>query len=126
PQAHSVMSIATAARVEALAVARNGKIAAGWCKDGKIRIWTLPAGQVDHSFELNGAEASQVLLSQDGRWLLAGDSKGTVRVWDSATGEVRFETALRHYFDTAAFSPDGNMLAVAATGQPAQLFDLRS
>ncbi|PYX77268.1 MAG: hypothetical protein DMG72_02175 [Acidobacteria bacterium] len=87
-------------------------------KDGKIRIWTLPAGQVVHSFELNGAEASQVLLSQDGRWLLAGDSKGTVRVWDSATGEVRFETALRHYFDTAAFSPDGNMLAVAATGEP--------
>lgn len=30
PQARSVMSIATAARVEALAVARNGKIAAGW------------------------------------------------------------------------------------------------
>lgn len=49
-----------------------------------------------------------------------------MRVWDSATGEVRFETALRHYFDTAAFSPDGNMLAVAATGEPAQIFDLRS
>ena len=125
-QAHHEISIATPARVEALAIARNGKTAAGWCKDSKVRMWNLPAGQVLRSFDLDGAEASQVLLSQDGRWLLVGDSKGVVYVWDSTTGEVRFEAALRHYFDTAAFSRDGTMLAVAATGEPAQIFDLRS
>ena len=125
-QAPVELSIATPARVEVFAVARNGKVAAGWDKDGKVRVWTLPSGQVVRSFELTGAEASQVLLSRDGRWLLVGDSKGAVHVWDSATGEVRFETELRHYFDTAAFSPDGNMLAVAPTGEPAQIFDLRS
>jgi WD40 repeat protein len=125
-QAHSEMSIATAVRVEAFAVARNGKAAAGWCRDGKVRMWNLPAGQLVRSFELNGAQASQVLLSQDGRWLLVGDSNGGVHVWDSTTGEVRFETALGHYFDTGAFSRDGNMIAVAATGEPAQIFNLQS
>ena len=125
-QAHDEMSIAAPAKVEALAMARNGKIAAGWCADGKVRIWNLPAGQMLRSFDLHGVEASQVLLSRDGRWLLVGDSKGSVHIWDSTTGKVQFETALRHYFDTAAFSRDGAMLAVAATGEPAQVFDLRS
>src|SRR6266852_6781954 len=66
------------------------------------------------------------MWSQDGRWLFLGDSKGGVHIWDSTSGEVRFETALGHYIGTAAFSRDGATLAVAATGEPAQVFDLRS
>ncbi len=135
-QARREVSIATPARVEGFVVARNGKAAAGWCKDGKVRMWNLPAGQMLRSFELDDVEASQVcalsnlpcglLLSPDSGSLLAGGSKGAVRVWDTATGEVRLETTLHHYFDTAAFSHDGAMLAVSATGEPAQIFDLRS
>jgi WD40 repeat protein len=89
-----------------------------------------PTGQMVRSFELNGTQPSrvisQVLLSPDGRWLLVGDSNGGVHVWDSASGELRFETALVHYFDTGAFSRDGNMIAITATGEPAQVFDLQS
>src|SRR5947209_18720362 len=130
------MSIATPAPVEAFVVARDGKAAAGWGKDGKVRVWNLPAGQVIRSFEPNGEGASQVcalsnlpcglLLSQDGRWLFFGDSKGGVHIWDSTTGVVRFETSLAHYISTAALSRDGATLAAAPTGEPAQVFDLRS
>ena len=135
-QSHSEMRLATPVRVEAFVVARNGTAAAGWCTDGKIRMWNLSAGEMLRSFETSGLSGSQVcslsnlpcglLLSQDGRLLLFGDSKGGVQVWDSTTGEKRFETALNHYFDTAAFSRDGTLLAVSATGEPAQIFDLRS
>jgi WD40 repeat protein len=135
-QPTSKMSIATPVKVEAFVLARNGKVAAGWCKDGTIRMWNLPDGQMLHSFETNGREASQtcslsnlpcgLLLSDDGRLLLFGDSNGAVQVWDSTTGEKRFETVLSHYFDTAAFSRDGTVLAVSSTGEPAQIFDLRS
>ena len=135
-QVRSEMSIATPAPVEAFVVARDGKAAAGWGKDGKVRVWNLPAGQVIRSFEPNGEGASQVcalsnlpcglLLSQDGRWLFFGDSKGGVHIWDSTTGDVRFETALAHYISTAALSRDGATLAAASTGEPAQVFDLRS
>jgi WD40 repeat protein len=124
------MIVTTPVRVEALVVAGNGTVAAGWCNDGKIRTWDLTSRQVLHSFEPNIEGASQVcavsnlpcglLLSQDGRWLFFGDSKGWVHIWDSTTGDVRFETALGHYISTAAFSRDGATLAVAATGEPAQ------
>jgi len=130
------MIITTPVRVEALVVAGNGTVAAGWCNDGKIRTWDLTSRQVLHSFEPNIEGASQacalsnlpcgLLLSQDGRWLFFGDSKGGVHIWDSTTGDVRFETALGHYISTAALSRDGATLAVAATGEPAQVFDLRS
>lgn len=135
-QAHNEMSIATSAPVEALAVARNGKVAAGLGKDGKVWVWNLSAGQVVRSFPLNGVEASQVcalsnlpcglLLSPDGRWLFFGAASGAVHVWDSITGETRFETVLRHYVVTAGFSRDSTLLAVSAAGEPAQIFDLRS
>src|SRR5262249_22769208 len=135
-QPKSKISIAIPDKVEGLVLARNGKVAAGWCKDGTIRMWDLPGGQMLHSFETYGQEASQtcglsnlrcgLLLSQDGRLLLFGDPKGAVQIWDSTTGEKRFETVLSHYFDTAAFSRDGTMLAVSATGEPAQIFDLLS
>jgi WD40 repeat protein len=92
--------------------------------------------QMLRSFEGNAQGASQVcalsnlpcglLLSQDGRWLFFGDSKGGVHVWDSITGDVRFETELGHYISTAALSRDGAILAVAATGEPAEVFDLES
>jgi COMPASS component SWD3 len=135
-QTHSEMIITTPVRVEALVVARNGTVVAGWCNDGKIRTWNLTSRQVLHAFEFNIEGASQVcalsnlpcglLLSHDGRWLFFGDSKGGVHIWDSTTADVRFETALGHYISTAALSPDGATLAVAATGEPAQVFDLTS
>jgi WD40 repeat protein len=135
-QTHSEMNIATPVAVEALVIARNGKVAASWCKDGKVRMWNLQTAQMLRSFEANAQGASQVcalsnlpcglLLSQDGRWLFFGDSKGGVHVWDSITGDVRFETELGHYISTAALSRDGAILAVAATGEPAEVFDLES
>ena len=130
------MVITTPVKVEAFVVARNGKIAAGWGNDGKVRTWNLTSREVLHAFEPNIEGASQVcalsnlpcglLLSHDGRWLFFGDSKGGVHIWDSTTGDVRFETALGHYISTAALSPDGATLAVAATGEPAQVFDVPS
>lgn len=94
------------------------------------------AGKMVRSFEPNGEASSQVcalsnlpcglLLSQDGRWLFFGDSTGGVHIWDSVTGDVRFETAIAHYISTAALSYDGATLAVAPSGEPAQVFDLRS
>jgi DNA-binding beta-propeller fold protein YncE len=135
-QTHTEMNIPTPVAVQALVIARNGKVVASWGKDGKVRMWSLQTGQMLRSFEPNGQSAAQVcalsnlpcglLLSQDGRWLFLGDSKGGVHVWDSNTGGVRFETALGRYISTAALSHDGAMLAVAATGEPAQVFDLQS
>jgi len=122
-QTHREMIITTPVRVEAFVVARNGKIAAGWGNDGRVRMWNLTSRQVLRSFEPNIEGASQVcalsnlpcglLLSQDGRRLFLGDSKGGVHIWDSTTGEVRFETALGHYIGTAALSREAPTLAVA-------------
>ena len=62
-QAHREMSIATPTRAEILAIARNGKTAAASCKDGRVRVGTLPTGQVARAFELNRSRAVEILLS---------------------------------------------------------------
>src|SRR5207253_9500980 len=45
-------------------VARDGKVVAGWGKDGKVRVWNLPAGQMIRSFEPNGEGRLKFALSR--------------------------------------------------------------
>jgi len=45
-QTRREMIITTPVRVEAFVVARNGKIAAGWGNDGRVRMWNLTSRQV--------------------------------------------------------------------------------
>lgn len=63
-----------------------------------------------------GAALHWLGYSPDGRVLAAADERGGLRVWDSATGRVRWrapagEAVVRA---PAAFSPDGRLLAVAS------------
>ena len=45
-------------------------------------------------------------------------------VWDTSAGEEQWQTRLAHYPGVAAFSHDGRLLALAAQGDPVQVFDL--
>jgi WD40 repeat protein len=68
---------------------------------------------------------TDVAFSPDGRWVLTASADNTARVWDSRTGEPRFDAPLRHdYFvRRAAFSPDGERIVTASEDQTARVWD---
>ena len=105
------MSIATPARAEIFAIARNGQTAAASCKDGRVRVETLPNGQVARSFELNRSPAVEILLSHG--WAAC------LRLRHRRPAD-RPRPQPRH-----GCSRDGAMLAVATVGAPAPIFDPR-
>jgi WD40 repeat protein len=57
-------------------------------------------------------EVRAVAFSPDGKWIASADTKGRIRLWDSATGELRREFPEKTG-TVFAFSPDGKYLATA-------------
>ena len=100
-------------------------------KESRLRIWEIATGsQVVVSEPTVAIRTGRMAFSPDGTTLAAGDSTGSVRLWNAETGRERL--ALPGHSGAVfqvAFSPDGTILAsasndcsvrlwVALTGRP--------
>ena len=133
--------------VRSLAVDRGGRMLAAGTKSGTISLYRLPFGR-----DLEAAAAvftssaknaygtqlvvdtgehtdrvSQVLFTKDGKQIITGSWDKTVRVWDSASGEMLRTIRLPAYSGSQgtvyamALSPNEKLLAVAGASVEAEL-----
>jgi WD40 repeat protein len=77
----------------------------------ELKIWDAKTGQ-EVLHPRGNSEAFSVVFSPDGRWLVTGNQRGNVNVWDATTGQV-VQTFEPHGAQVwgVAFSPDGGRLA---------------
>src|SRR5262249_51783361 len=77
-------------------------------------LWELPSGRLLRTFRGAGTYVPNSLdLSRDGRRLAAAYKDGLVRVWEVRSGkELRSPVCHTDVMRAAAFSPDGQALAV--------------
>lgn len=97
-----------------LAYHPSGSVLALGSTDGNVYLLDPATGQVRRELTGHQHPVTRVAYSRDGRWLVSGDTAGTVRVWNTTTATT--EKVLRAA--TAAVSalyvrPDGTRLAVA-------------
>lgn len=100
--------------VQSLAMTADGKqLAIGGTE--QIALWDIKHGQVSKILQLpKNAWPASLAFSIDGTQLLAalynaqGEGSNTLRVWDTATGELK-KTLTAHggFISRVAFSPDG-------------------
>jgi WD40 repeat protein len=89
------------------------------------RLWDMSpiAGPREISrFVEDVGEVCSVQFSVDGKWLITGNTDGTIRKWPALNGQeiARLEHADR--VNTLAFSPDGRWLATASDDQTVRVF----
>jgi len=122
--ARVVFSLKTPGEPASFAMSKDGALVASACRDHKLRVWSLPQARLLHTKELGGREIDVTAMSGDGRWIVVGDHKGAVTIWNSSTGEIDMQLQLEHYPWPAVFSRDGKSLAIAPMGGAIQVFDI--
>ena len=113
--------------VECLAFSPDGSLlATSSLNSATLRTWELPTARLRNNFRLNTGIYA-LCFTQDGRTLLAGCSDGTIRRWDTGTGEP-LATLRGHavVVYSLAISPDGTTLASGAGDRKILLWDLRT
>jgi RNA polymerase sigma factor (sigma-70 family) len=106
----------------------DGKRLAFGSGNGSVRLWDQTGGKTITEWNANDrlehANYWQTWFSPDLKAVLVSSGKNHKVVWlcDAATGKVMHEIPLTHWAVSAAFSPDGKTLALAA-GTDVHLWD---
>lgn len=105
-----------------LAFSPNGEVLASGDSDGSINLWDATAKQQGFKGKISQYQPTLMLkghkdeiyaltFSPDGKMLLSGSADGTIRAWDTTTGQQQF-TCPGHVGDVSdiAASGEGNTL----------------
>jgi WD40 repeat protein len=96
-------------------------------EDWTVRLWQYPGGKELGSFEVQGTDMYETVLSADGSMLAWGGRQQVVHVWDCRVGKE-----LAHFDNEKgksvrlAFSPDSKYLATGGAKNHVYLWDLKT
>jgi WD40 repeat protein len=95
------------------------------CLDGVARLGVLDGGKFTWQREFNNPDSiNAVAVSAKGTYLATGSLDGTVRFWNSATGEMAGEIKLPENVHTLVFHPTDETQLLGLSGKTATLWKL--
>ncbi len=110
-------------RVNAIAIAANGKMLASGGEDNTVKLWNLVNGQQIRTLVGHTAAIRTLAISPDSQILASGSDDKTIKLWNLDTREevrtIRGNAAVK----TLAFSPDG-IIAAASSDSTIKLWNL--
>src|SRR5207253_4190197 len=119
--------------VASVAFSPDGQSLLTGCEDKSVRLWSIANDRQERLFEGHNATVAYVAFLDAGRQALTatfsplGDSDGTVRLWDTATGKETAKLQVgedRDRLESAALSPDGRRVLTGHQDGSVCLWDL--
>jgi WD40 repeat protein len=111
-----------------LSMSKDGNTLASGDDAGQVIVWDRAEGKEVRRWKVKGwtyalalsADAQQLLISERVPLVFDSGRYGAVKLYDPNTGEMKRDLAAlfkQEHMGTAAFSPDGKVLAIARTGE---------
>lgn len=119
------------AQIRTLAVSPNRDRLVTASADGTARAWDARSGAALFTLGDHGGELCAVAYTSDGRSILTAANaektrKGTLRLWDGGTGQLRRAIDLSVAVRGALFTPDGRLVMAALAEGGVGLFDAQT
>ena len=102
-------------RVNAVAIAPDGKTAISASYDSTLKIWDTETGRELKTLTGNGYSVNAVAIAPDGKTAISASSDNTLKIWDTETGrELKTLTGHSNSVSAVAIAPDGKTVISAS------------
>lgn len=114
---------------DAVAISRDGQLAAHAVGGGVIHVWNLGTGETVRRILRHGDAIASVDFSNDSHYLISGDYRGVVQIWEISTGrEVAASMpdtpSQVHFVGRISVLPDGRHFIVSSMDGTLRVLEL--
>jgi WD40 repeat protein/transcriptional regulator with XRE-family HTH domain len=113
--------------LQAVAVSSTGAYWAAASRRGEVKVWSVSGLTLQYLWSAYDDNVWALAFSPDGSMLAtSGSWDGTVKLWDIASGNLRWLGQHTSHTTSVAFAPKGHMLASGGSDATVRVWDLES
>jgi WD40 repeat protein len=114
-------------RVTSVAFSPDGSCVLSGSADETLRLWSVPSGRLERTFEGHTAAVTSVAWAHDGCHVLSGSADRALRLWNVSSGAcVRILQGHKDDVTSVAISPDSRFALSGSADRTIRLWHLAS
>jgi WD40 repeat protein len=117
----------TIANVTSVAYSPDGLYVAAIAENSsQVKVWSVESGKLILNNITGSTDATEVMFSPDGKWIISAHRDQSISIWDAATGQLEDSLPQAGDIKSLQISPDAQFLLSTALNGTAQLWRLKS